>query len=186
MKKTLTVIVCLVGSLTAFSQGYVNFANLGTGVNSKFNDVNGVALTGTGYMVELLAGQTSPTDSLTPVFMGSFASGYFNGGSVTVPAADIDASGNSVFQVRVWNTLGGTITSYAAAIATGSGSSTGVTASFTVKPQVSTTLPPAALAGMPLINGTGNLTPTPAVVPEPSVLAMAFLGLGALFIRRRK
>src|SRR6266542_4236493 len=91
MKKILVLAVCLVGGLSAFAQGYVNFGNLGTGVNSPIKDVNGVLLNGAGYYVELLVGPTanSVADSITPLFIGSFSSGYFLGGTRTVPAADV-------------------------------------------------------------------------------------------------
>lgn len=180
MKKTLIAVACLVGSLSAFGQGYLAFANLGAGVNSPFKDVGGAALAGAGYSVEMLVGATSATDSLTPLFTGNFASGFFNGGSRTVPAADIDGTGKTWVVIRVWANSGGTVTSYANAVS--GGLPTGITAAFQVTPQVSAQVPANPLVGMPLINGNGNLT----VVPEPSVLALGALGIAALFIRRKK
>lgn len=183
MKKTLIAVACLVGSLSAFGQGYLNFANLGTGVNSPFRTDTGVVLTGAGYNVELVVGLTATTvaDSLAPLFTGSFGAGFFNGGSRTVPAADINGTGQTFVMVRAWSTQGGTLTTYAAAVA--AGALTGTTVAFSATPQPSNLLPPNPLTGMPLINGNGNLV---SVVPEPTTLALAALGIGALFIRRRK
>ena len=183
MKKALILIACLSGGLSAFAQGYVNFANIGTGVAAPFHDNNGTALTGGGYMVQLLAGTAagSATDALTPIFSGNFASGFFNAGSITVPAGDI-SGGSAFFVVRAWSTMGGTVLSYAAAQST-VGALWGTTTAFQVTPQSSATLPPAALAGMPQLNGNGNMIQT---VPEPTVLALGVLGVGALLLRRRK
>src|SRR5262245_26723056 len=183
MKKTLIAVACLIGSLSTFGQGYLAFANLGAGVNSPFHTDTGAVLAGSGYSVEMLVGATSATaiDSLTPLFTGNFASGFFNGGSRTVPAADIDGTGKTWVVIRAWANAGGSITSYAAAVA--AGQLTGVTTAFQVTPQVSSQVPANPLTGMPLINGNGNLS-TP--VPEPSVLALGALGIAALFVRRRK
>jgi len=182
MKKTLIAVACLIGSLSAFGQGYLAFANLGAGVNSPFHNDTGAVLAGAGYSVEMLVGLTAvaATDSLTPLFTGNFASGFFNGGSRTVPAADIDGTGKTFVVIRAWANAGGTITSYASAVS--AGQLTGVTSAFQVTPQVSAQVPANPLVGMPLINGNGNL----AFVPEPSVLALGALGIAALFIRRRK
>ena len=191
MKKLLVLVVCLVGGLSAFAQGFVSLANLGAGVNSAFKDINGVALAGANWTVELLTGATagSVADSVTPFFTGNFSSGYFNGGPRTVQVSDVfawpaspnPAAPNGTWaQVRVWNNGGGTFTSYDAA--KNAGQQYGITAVWESPVQTSTTLPAAAMAGMPLINGNGNLT----VVPEPSVIALAGLGITALLLRRRK
>lgn len=184
MKKTLIAVACLVGSLSAFGQGYLAFANLGAGVNSPFHTDTGAVLAGSGYSVEMLVGATAAaaTDSLTPLFTGNFSSGFFNGGSRTVPAADIDGTGKTWVVIRAWSNAGGTITSYNQATGT-AGALYGTTTAFQVTPQVSAQVPANPLAGMPLINTTGNLV---AAVPEPSVLALGALGIAALFIRRRK
>lgn len=184
MKKTLIAVACLVGSLSAFGQGYLAFANLGAGVNSAFKTDTGVALTGTGnYNVEILVGGSATTvaDSLAPLFAGAFNAGYFNGGSRTVPAADI-VGGQTWVIVRAWSTAGG-ITSYAQAQGT-PGALYGSTTAFQVTPQSSAQVPANPLVGMPLLNGNGNMILVP--VPEPSMLALGALGVAALFIRRRK
>ncbi len=178
------LVACLLGSVSAFGQGYLAFANIGTGVNSPFKDIAGVGLTGTGnYNVEMLVGLTAATvtDSLTPLFAGQFNAGYFNGGSRTVPAADLNGTGQTFVMIRAWSTLGGTVTSYAQAQTT-PGASWGATAIGQYLTQSSSQVPASPLAGLPLLNGNGNLT----AVPEPTTLALGLLGVAALFIRRRK
>jgi len=192
MKKLAVTVACLVCGLSAFAQGFVSLANLGAGVNSPFKDASGVALSGSGYTVELLTGATatSVTDSINPFFTGTFASGFFNAGSRTVLAADVfawaaspnSAAPNGTFaMLRVWSNLGGTVSTYAQALSTG-GAQYGITAVWETPVQVSTTLPAAAMFAMPLINGTGNLT----LVPEPSTIALGMMGVAVLLLRRRK
>jgi len=193
MKKLAVTVVCLVGGLSAFAQGFVSLANLGTGVNSPFKDSSGVGLSGSGYTVELLTGATaaSVTDSVSPFFTGNFlAGGYFNAGSRTVPAGDVFAwpaspnpqALNGTYAIlRVWSNLGGTVSSFDQAMMT-DGAQYGITAAWETPVQISSTLPAAAMAGMPKINGTGNLT----LVPEPSTIALGILGVAALLLRRRK
>lgn len=195
MKKLAVTIACLVGGLSAFGQGFVSLANLGAGVNSPFKDSSGVAISGSGYTVELLTGATaaSVADSISPFFTGNFlAGGYFNAGSRTVPLADVfawaaspnAAAPNGTFaMLRVWSNLGGTVSTYAQATLT-AGAQIGTTAVWETPVQTSTTLPAAAMFAMPLINGTGNLTPV--AVPEPSTITLGMLGVAVLLLRRRK
>ena len=178
MKKSLVVVVaCLLGSLAGYAQGYVQFANIGTGLNSPFKNVDNTALTGTGFYVELLAGAdaASATTSIVPLFTGSFGAGYFNGGSRNVA----NVTGGSAFAVvRVWDSMGGTLATYAAAAAT-VGAKIATSNPFAVTLQPSSTLPPTIMTGMPSLQ-------LMTVVPEPSTLALAMLGIGALLLRRRK
>src|SRR6266702_5375304 len=183
MKKLAVSVACLVGGVSAFAQGFVSFANLGTGVNSPFKDSSGVGLSGSGWTVELLTGATatSVTDSISPFFTGSLLGGYFNAGSRTVPAADVfpwpsspnpQALNGTYAIIRAWSNLGGTVTSYAQALIT-AGAQYGITAAWETPVQISTTLPAAAMVGMPLINGTG-------VLPEPSTIALGLLGVAVV------
>ena len=193
MKKLAVTVACLVGGLSAFGQGFVSLANLGTGVNSPFKDSSGVALSGSGYTVQLLTGATptSVADSIAPFFTGSFlAGGYFNAGSRTVPAADVFAwpaspnpqALNGTYAIlQVWSNLGGTVTSYNQALTT-AGAQYGKTVAWEIPVQISSTLPAADMAGMPLINGNGNLI----LVPEPSTIALGILGVAVFLLGRRK
>lgn len=177
MKKSLVAVACLLGNLSAFGQGYLAFANLGAGVNSPFRDYNGQLLNGSGYSVELLVGSTANAvaDSLTPLFTATFSSGYFNGGSRTVPAADIDGTGRTWVIVSAWNNAGGTITSVSQAI--DAGMQWGRTDAFQITPQSSAQVPASPLVGMPLINGTGNMI---GPIPEPSIWTLGLIGVAAM------
>jgi len=181
---------CLVGGLSAFGQGFVSFANLGTGVDSPFKYIDGTLVSGSGFTVELLVGATptSVTDSITPFFTGSFTAGYFNGGSRTVPAQDVFAwpaspislAPNGTYAaVRVWSNLGGSVTSYAQALTT-LGAVYGVTQVWEIPVQTSLTVPPAPMYGMPLMSPLG---PT---IPEPSTILLGALGVGAWLLRGRR
>lgn len=182
MKKLALVTLLLIAAVGAQAQGYVNFANIGAGVNQPMRNTVGTAapvlIAGTGIYVELLAGSTADVSSMSPVgamFMGSFANGYFNGGSRNVTTV----TGTSAFAaIRAWSTQGGTLTSWSAGNVVGN--QAGITAPFAITLQPSSTLPPAVMTGMP------GLTLT-TVVPEPATLVLGALGLaGLLCIRRRK
>ncbi len=190
MKSLLVLMACMIAGLSASAQGSVQFSNLGVGVNAPFRDQNGVPLSGSGVYVELLTGPTiaNVTDSITPLFTGSFHSGYFNGDTRTVIAADVFAWPASPYPqaqygtwaiLRAWTSLGGTVTSFAQAQST-PGTGWGETTIWESPVQKITTLPPAAMFGMPLINGDGVI-----IVPEPSIVVLGVLGLSALLIRYR-
>lgn len=85
----------------------------------------------------------------------------------------------SAFQVRAWDNRGGTITSWADALASSQAGVSGAGASdvFTMNIGGGALTPPA-LAGLRSFNLT--------IVPEPSLIALGALGFGALLLRRRK
>jgi len=141
----------------ASGQGYLQFANLGAGVNSPFRVCADGLISGSGYSVEMLVGsnQNFVTNSLAPLFTGAFSPpGYFNGGPRFVPAMAINGSGRTWVIIRVWANAGGTITSYLQALA--AGQPTASTPAFQVTPQQNPAFPANPLVGMPLINGTGG------------------------------
>lgn len=206
--------ITVFGAFAALGQGTVNFVNRVSGVfitpiygvNSQAPGVqlrgnattNGGAinytgvplLTGTGFTSELWGGldagslqavagsQTGfQTAATLPGVMRTLA-----GGAIPVPGVPALATGS--FQVRVWNNLNGTVTSWAAALAnptvTGSGG-IGSSVVFTMgplgDPLDASKLPP---------NPTGLTSFNLTIVPEPGVIALGVLGLGALLLRRRK
>jgi len=173
MKKILLTAVAMLAALSLYGQGNVNFANAGVGLNSPFFDVGGARLGAGTYTIELLAGPDAGSlVAAGAAYTGAFANGYFNAGQRTVSNV---TTATAVALVRVWDNMGGTITSFAAAQAAGVrfGQSA---ATF----NISLTTTPATPATM--VN-LGSIT----LVPEPSTIALGLLGaVGAFLFRRRK
>jgi hypothetical protein len=176
----------LMATLTAFSvvstltaQGTINFANAGGGLNAPFFDIDGTTLlAGPEYMAQLYAG--ADAGSLAPVgaatsFLTGGGAGYFNGGVIAIPTVAPGATG--FFQVCVWKTLGGTITSYTAALAARVYSSQSPVFSTATGGVGSPPSPPLALVGMQSFN---------LAIPEPSVFALLLMATAPLFLQRRK
>ena len=205
MKKTSIIALLITASaLSSFGQGGVNFNNRVTGAggvvapiygpnsanptlarsgNATTNggtiDYTGHALlAGTTFSADLLSG--SDAGSLQPV-VGSlvqFRTTTTLPGFVTPPAVAIGslATTPQVFQVRAWANGGDILSSYASALM--AGRAVGQSAVFG---PITPTAPPATppnLVGLTSFNLT--------VVPEPGVIALGVLGLGALLLRRRK
>ena len=85
--------------------GYVNFSNVGAGINVPFFDVDGVTSLSSAYVAQLYAG--SSADNLMPMrgtttFLGG---GYFNGGTIEITS--VPAGGTAYVQVRVWESAKG-------------------------------------------------------------------------------
>lgn len=162
-----------------------NAATNATGAGSVDYTGNRTLVIGTGYTAELWAGlAANGSAGLAPIavngkttFRTTTVSGFW-----TAPAADavipfVTADGiASIYQVRVWDNNGGQINTWAAAMAGGRASG-----ASDIVPIVLGLAPPAAsslLVGLTSFNLT--------IVPEPGVIALGVLGLGALLLRRRK
>jgi len=146
-------------------------------------------LTGTGFTAALFGGLAPITDETSPnlalvataVFrpVGTLAGHVIppTGPAPGVPGVVGDSTDRATFQLRAWDNVGGTIGTWAAAMANPA-LAHGSSALFTV---------PAPLGGgaaaPPNLIG---LTSFNLVVPEPGVIALGVLGLGALLLRRRK
>jgi len=97
-----------------------------------------------------------------------------------VPGTTAGAFGT--FQLRAWDNKGGTVGTWAAAMADPTiarGSSALFTPTFPLGGLTSPPTTPPGLQGLTSFNLV-------AVVPEPGVIALGVLGLGALLLRRRK
>src|SRR5438094_776553 len=123
MKKLSFVVAGMMMSILAYGQGTVNFSTrVIPDIDIKIFDIDGVTpLAGTGFTAQLFGGVAGITDanSLTPltpttVFRTGAAAGYVvPAGAVAVTG--VGENGVATLQLRAWNNMGGTITSYAQA-----------------------------------------------------------------------
>jgi hypothetical protein len=144
----------------------------------------GDRLSGTGFTAELWAGALGTADSaLTAVptggrvssFQSGNAAGYFTAG-VTAVIDGVNIGQAARLQVRAWDNRGGTVTSWAAVMANPTVLRGWSTAFDSLTLGGGTTTPPN-MVGLTSFN---LFVP----VPEPSVIALGALGLGALLFRR--
>jgi len=185
MKKLFLTLVAVGAScLMAYGQGAISFRNVGSGaggttINARvFAEDGTTALAGTGYSIQLWYGPAgTPAGSLTalasPIL--TFNTGAAAGYTSTAPTVQIPGvaiGGVATLMWRVWDNLGGTVTSYAAATRKGESSP------FQSAP-LGDNLNPATI---PVMQGLTSFS----LVPEPSTYALLALGAGALLFRRRK
>jgi len=174
MKKLILAVAAVMVSVAAFAQGQVVFNNRVAGVvdaRVTFADgANAGQGVGAGYTAQLFGGADAANlSALTPntSFRTSSAAaqGYVNGIVVDVPGI---APGNKATLVmRVFDPQSVQVgQSGAISISLGGG-----------------TLPPSNLEGLQpfTVSGGGGV-----IIPEPSTIALAALGVGALLLRRRK
>lgn len=210
MKKLIVFSIMASSAMTAFSQGTVLYNNLVTGLRAPIliapanNDrqvqgqptvvvaqstpigtanygAGAVGASGTGFTAELWAGASAASltmvpGSQVPLRTGAFA-GYITS-IATLAVPQVGLNGNGTFQLRAWDNANGTVTSWSAAIAGSLGRGESLPfANPTGGGGTPATLP-SNLAGLTSFNIY--------VVPEPSLIALGALGLGALLLRRRK
>jgi hypothetical protein len=147
-------------------------------------------LTGTAFTAALFGGLAPITDERSPslalvataVFrpVGTLAGHVIppTGPAPGVPGVVGASNDRATFQLRAWDNRGGTIGTWADAMANPSiaqGSSALFTVPFPLGFGASAT--PPNLIGLTSFN---------LVVPEPGIIALGVLGLGALLLRRRK
>lgn len=178
MKKLLLIAACMVATVAAFAQGQIVVANSAAvnGVRANVTDLaTGALLTGATYWAQVYAGPSA--DSLTA--QGSavnFRTGA-NAGLIsaqTIAVSTVGLGGNAFVQLKAWEgAAGSTYESSFGVAKTGFSNIVGpfVTGGAGSPPST----PP---------NVTG-LNAFAIAIPEPSTIALALLGAGALFIRRR-
>ena len=205
MKKTSIIALLMAATaLSSFGQGNVNFNNRVTGAggvvapiygpnsanptlarsgNATTNggavDYTGHALlAGTSFSADLLAGADAGSLQAVAGTVVTFRTAAALAGFVTPPTVVpfIAATGPQVFQVRAWANGGDILSSYASALM--AGRAVGQSAVFGPITPTAPPATPANLAGLTSFNLT--------IVPEPGVIALGVLGLGALLLRRRK
>lgn len=180
MKKLILVAVTSLLSLSAFAQGTVNFNN---SASSLVIDprTGAAAASGGGFTVALYWGVLGTTDANALVQIGAtglinptpgrYSAGTRTTGNATAPGQ------SAVFQVRAWETSGGS--TYEQAVASGT-AYYGSSALFTSATGGAGSPPSAAVSLSATVPGF-------TLVPEPSTFALGALGIGALLmVRRRK
>jgi hypothetical protein len=176
--------------MKVFAQGYVTFSNIGAPIT---NALTGMALpAGTLFRAALyfLPDQvTAPTTAdfdqrgvvLAPFTTSFLPGGIFNAGTRTAP--DGNAAGSSGwFQVRAWETAFGTSYEQAQNSVPQGGRFALIGTSNIIKVGP---LGGGAIA-TPSLVGAGLKGFIFAPVPEPSVIGLGLLGIGALLMLRRR
>jgi hypothetical protein len=172
MKKLILAVAAVMVSVAAFAQGLVTFNNRVAGVvdaRVTFADGPNVGQgVGAGYTAQLFGGPDgTAAGSLTALLpsttfrtSSAAAQGYVTPADVTVPT--VGAGLKATLQMRVFD-AGGTAVGQSGLISVALGGGT---------------LPPANLEGLQAF--------TVSVIPEPSTIALAALGIGALVLSRKR
>jgi hypothetical protein len=184
MKKLIPVIALLIGAFSAFGQGVVLFQNntnhFANGQGRFITQPDGATLVlGTNFAAQLLYG-TDPASltahTLTAYFRPTLSPGTWSGGNRTLPAG-VGGVGTTIWlQVRVWDSGDRTRTFDTARTA---GGLWGQSAVFSYQQVASV---PPSVYDTSMINFQGFSL----VVPEPSVIGLGVIGIGALFMLRRR
>lgn len=172
MKKLILAVAAVMVSVAAFAQGQVTFNNRVTPlVDARVTFADGSGGVGAGFTAQLFGGAdasslTALSPSTTFRTSSAAAQGYVNGVVVDVPG--IAAGAKATLVMRVFDSGNAQVGQSAPITITLGGG----------------TLPPANLEGLQpfTVSGAGG----PPLVPEPSTIALAALGVGVLLLRRRK
>ena len=158
-----------------------------------------IACAGTNFTVQLWGGPTTASDDQLTVGQGLATAGFRTGnaaGFINTPVGlnptieGVLAGQNARIQIRAWDNMLGTVNSWSAAMANPS-IARGASPSFISDPLGGGPITSPNLVGQDLDPGPGitrgpGLESFSLAVPEPSIIALGVLGLGALLFRRRK
>jgi len=174
----------------------IRTGNGANGIPTGTQTYAGTLLTGTGFTAaiyvgrtasEVMANNTTPTQNGMATFgTGSFAGLMGTGGLTANADSGPGAIGtipggtaNVNYQFRAWDNRNGTVTSWTLVMAAG-----GLVAAGTSDILVFGAVLGSGAGTPPLTDGIRSFQLTQ--VPEPSLIALGALGLGALLLRRRK
>lgn len=212
MKKIGIIAITLSLAVGAFGQGAIQFQNRITGIG-LFAPIYGVnpgaptvhlegmsstnggvvnygsspLLAGTSFTAALFgaASGTVDPDQFTVLATAPFQTATTLPGIIKGPTAAVNipwvpgpGNGSGNFQVRAWDNSGGTVNTWADALAAGPNHAHGASAVLLSVPVIAAPSTPGGLVGLQSFNLS--------IVPEPSLIALGALGLGALLLRRRK
>jgi len=210
MKNLAVIAIASLISASAFGQGQIFFNNrvVGTvvapvyGVNPAAPTVRisgnattnggtanytGIPLvSGTNFSAQVFYGpagsamgalQASAASTIVPFRTTAATGGFIQNQAAAVTLNGVPFDTTAAIQMRVWDNRNGTITSWAQAIADPT-VATGFSDIFTSQTLAGPPNSPPQMVGLTSFNLT--------VVPEPSVIALGALALGALLLRRRK
>lgn len=169
--------VSLIAAVSSSAQGVLNFSNGAAGVDAPVRDWTGTLVATDGVIkAQIYAGPVGTVEgSLVAVgspISFSISPGYYFGGQLAIPG--VAGGSSAVIQVRTF-----TGATYAAALTTPSAQS-GKSGLITVPLVVAGGISPT-----PNLVGLASYTMVLTPVPEPSVIALAGLGLGGLLLARR-
>jgi hypothetical protein len=186
MKKYTITLIASVAALTAFGQGTVNFSTPNgvyvTNSSTQARVVTGSAFKAVLYYLPDSAATPTTADFDSGEVLGAAANfgplaGAFVGGTRTAPTAA--PGGLGWFQVRAWETAFGADYATASRVA---GALVGTSNIFKVDTADPTTTPAGTATLLTGLLQSFVLYP----VPEPSVIGLGILGLGALLMLRRR
>jgi hypothetical protein len=182
MKKFfLTLVVAFASVSASYGQGTVLFNNIGgAGVTNAF--LNALQPINPNLFFALYGGSAGTTNPASLVLLGApttiLFDGAFSGGTRTNTA--VAPGANGVFQVRAWDsTYGATYEAFESNLGKPADALTGVSALFTSATGGGTgpVIPAVSLA---------TTFPGMVVVPEPTTYALGALGLGLIWLAKRR
>jgi hypothetical protein len=183
MKKLLIITIGLLVATSAHAQGRLIFANYFGSTRAAVTNAAGELCSGSAYLADLFIAPAGTTDPLSPLFVSAgfaqpfktFAgAGYFLGGTQTVRGHGADTL---AVQVRVWSSWGGAFTTWSQARWSGvAGVEVGESNIFPLTLNIGLD-PDPNLVGL-----KGFRLEALPIIPEPSTLALAGLGLASLVV----